>query len=36
VSLTKGPPWVCVDLVKGFISKVFEVMTQVDLSLTGV
>jgi hypothetical protein len=24
----------CVDLVKGFIGKVFEVMTQVDLGLT--
>jgi hypothetical protein len=39
VSLTKGPPWVCVDLVKGFIGvhwRGFEVMTQVNLGLTGV
>jgi hypothetical protein len=27
---------VCVDLVKGFIGEVFEVMTQVDLGLTNV
>jgi hypothetical protein len=39
VSLTKGPPRVCVDLVKGFIrviGEVFGVMTQVDLGLTSV
>jgi hypothetical protein len=36
VSLTKGRPQVCVDLVKGFIGEVFEVMTQVDLDLTAV
>jgi hypothetical protein len=39
VSLTKGRPQGCVDLVKGSIGvvgSVFEVMTQVDLGLTNV
>jgi hypothetical protein len=39
VSWTTGPPRVCVDLVKGFIGvhwRGFQVMTQVDLGLTGV
>jgi hypothetical protein len=39
LSLTKGWPGVCVDLVRGsigFVGEVFEVMTQVDLGLTSV
>jgi hypothetical protein len=39
VSLTKGWPWVCGDLVKGsigFTGGVFEVMTQVNLGLINV
>jgi hypothetical protein len=39
VSLTKGPPRVCVDLVKGFIGvhwRGFRGDAQVDLGLTGV
>jgi hypothetical protein len=37
--LTKGPPRVCVDLVKGFIGvhwRGFQGDAQVDLGLTGV
>jgi hypothetical protein len=39
VSLTKGRPQGCVDLVKasiGVVGLVFEVMTHVDLGLTNV